>query len=38
MPRFYGREAVGFIEKRVEDPAVREALHAYLDYVIKRNK
>ena len=31
-------EAVGFIEKRVEDPAVREALHAYLDYVIKRNK
>ena len=31
-------EAVGFIEKRVKDPAVREALHAYLDYVIKRNK
>ena len=31
-------EAVGFIENRVEDSAVREALHAYLDYVIKRNK
>ena len=31
-------EAVGFIEKRVGDSAVGEALHAYLDYVIKRNK
>lgn len=31
-------EAAGFIEKRVVDAAVREALRAYLDYVIKRNK
>ena len=31
-------EAVGFIEKRVGDSAVGEALRAYLDYVIKRNK
>lgn len=31
-------EAAGFIEKRVGDAAVREALRAYLDYVIKRNK
>lgn len=31
-------EAMEFIEKRVGQPAIREALHAYLDYVIKRNK
>ena len=31
-------EAMEFIEKRVGQPTIREALHAYLDYVIKRNK
>lgn len=31
-------EAMEFIEKRVGQHAIREALHAYLDYVIKRNK
>ena len=29
-------EAAEFIEKRVDDPAIRAALSAYLDYVIKR--
>ena len=29
-------EAAEFIEKRVGDPAIRAALSAYLDYVIKR--
>ena len=31
-------EAAGFIEKRVGESAIRNALRAYLDYVIKRNK
>ena len=30
-------EAVGFIEKRVGNPAIRDSLRAYLDYVIKRS-
>ena len=31
-------EAAEFIEKRVGDPAIKIALNAYLDYVIKRTK
>ena len=31
-------EAAEFIEKRVGDPAIKTALNAYLDYVIKRTK
>jgi octaprenyl-diphosphate synthase len=31
-------EAAEFIEHRVGDEAIRKALSAYLDYVIKRNK
>lgn len=31
-------EAADFIEKRVGDPVIRQALTSYLDYVIKRNK
>ena len=31
-------EAAELIEKRVGDPTLRESLHAYLDYIIKRNK
>ena len=31
-------EAAEFIEKRVGNPTLRESLHAYLDYIIKRNK
>ena len=31
-------EADEFIEKRVGDPAIKTALNAYLDYVIKRTK
>lgn len=32
----FHQEAAEFIEKRVEDPAIKAALNAYLDYVIKR--
>ena len=31
-------EAAEFIERRVGDPAIKTALNAYLDYVIKRTK
>ncbi len=32
----FHQEAAEFIEHRVGDPAIKEALNAYLDYVIKR--
>ena len=32
----FHQEAAEFIEKRVGDPAIKAALNAYLDYVIKR--
>ena len=34
----YHEDAAAFIEKRVGDPVIRQALTSYLDYVIKRNK
>ena len=32
----FHQEAAEFIEHRVGDPAIKAALNAYLDYVIKR--